>query len=125
MAEIGDHVEIASTKVGQPARSGVVTAVTSQMLSVRWASGQESTLVPASGSVIVVGHEGKQPAGRLKAVVTKRTAQKTSAAKAPVRAKRATNGKAKAKKATKTVTAHKPAETRASATTSASKKRAR
>ena len=125
MAEIGDHVEIASTKVGQPARSGVVTAVRGQMLSVRWASGQESTLVPASGSVTVVGHGGKQPAGRRKAAVTKRTAQKASAAKAPVRAKRATNGKAKAKKATKTVTARKPAATKASATTSAPRKRAR
>jgi hypothetical protein len=125
MAEVGDHVEIASTKVAQPARSGVVTAVRGQMLSVRWASGQDSTLVPASGAVTVVGHEGKQPAGRRKAAVTKRTAEETSAAEAPVTAKRSTNRKARAKKATKTVTANKSAETKTSATTSAPKKRGR
>ena len=53
MVAIGDRVRVESAKA--PAREGVVTAVAGALLRIRWASGQESTLVPAPGSLTVLG----------------------------------------------------------------------
>lgn len=55
MADIGDRVRVASTKVSQAPRDGVVTGVVGSLLRVKWATGEESTFVPAMGSLIVVG----------------------------------------------------------------------
>ena len=51
MANIGDRVQALSPKLGQPPREGVVTGVSGRLRRVRWSSGEESTIVPAVGSV--------------------------------------------------------------------------
>ena len=55
MADIGDRVEVASTKVGQAPRDGVVTGVIGSLLRVKWSTGEESTFAPKMGSLSVVG----------------------------------------------------------------------
>jgi hypothetical protein len=53
--EIGDQVRIESTKVGGAPRAGIVIAVIGQLLRIRWATGEESTVVPGPGAVAVIG----------------------------------------------------------------------
>jgi hypothetical protein len=55
MADIGDRVQVASTKVGQAPRDGVVTGVIGSLLQVKWSTGEESTFAPKMGSLSVVG----------------------------------------------------------------------
>ncbi|MHB1488208.1 MAG: DUF1918 domain-containing protein [Acidimicrobiales bacterium] len=55
MADIGDRVQVPSSKLGQPPRDGVVTGVTGHLVRVKWSSGEESTVVPAVGSLVVIG----------------------------------------------------------------------
>jgi len=55
MADIGDLVQVASTKVGQAPRDGVVTGVIGSLLQVKWSAGEESTFAPQMGSLSVVG----------------------------------------------------------------------
>jgi hypothetical protein len=52
MVKIGDRVLLSSTK--GPNREGVVTAVTGSLLRVRWPSGEETTVVPAPGTLTVL-----------------------------------------------------------------------
>ncbi len=59
MVEVGHRVQLAPAKVGRRPRSGVVTAVRGQMITVRWDSGEQSTVVPASGTLSVQGHKPK------------------------------------------------------------------
>jgi hypothetical protein len=64
MVDVGDRVQLASRKVGQEPRTGVVTGVTGvtgQMIIVRWSSGEESRLVPGPGALTVVGPETVAP----------------------------------------------------------------
>jgi hypothetical protein len=56
-AEVGDRVQVPSTKVGEAPRDGVVTGVTGSLLRVRWSTGEESTVVPSMGSLAVVGKQ--------------------------------------------------------------------
>ena len=59
MAVVGDRVQVSSRKVGEAPRDGVVTGVTGSLLTVRWSTGEESTVVPSMGSLAVVGkHSG-------------------------------------------------------------------
>jgi hypothetical protein len=60
MPQVGDRVEIASQKGS--ARTGVVTATTGEMVSVRWDTGGETTMVPGPGSVTVLGRRRAAPA---------------------------------------------------------------
>ncbi len=60
MVEVGDRVELASAKVERRPRSGVVTAVRGLMITVRWDTGQQSTVVPASGTLSVLGRDGER-----------------------------------------------------------------
>jgi DNA-binding protein HU-beta len=106
MANVGDRVQIASTKVGREPRVGEVTAVQGNLLTVRWESGEESTLAPASGSISVLsGGTGRRPARSVAAprkAATKKATAKKAPAKAPARkapAKKAPAKKAPAKKA--------------------------
>lgn len=55
MPNVGDRVRIASTKVDQAPRDGVVTGVVGQLLRIRWSTGEESTVVPGPGAVAVTG----------------------------------------------------------------------
>ena len=55
MPTVGDRVRVASTKVGQAPRDGVVTGVIGQLLRIKWSTGEESTVIPGPGAVAVVG----------------------------------------------------------------------
>ncbi len=113
MADIGDRVQVASTKVGQAPRDGVVTGVIGSLLRVKWSTGEESTFAPKMGSLIVVGRArsgskrrsspvnartGTTKAGAAKSSATK-TAQSTRAAK-----KAASAGKRPTTRATRSAT---------------------
>jgi hypothetical protein len=52
--KIGDSVEVATQRVGQRPRRGIVTAVRGALIIVRWDSGDETTLIPAAGSLRVI-----------------------------------------------------------------------
>lgn len=80
MPNVGDQVRIASTKVGQPPRDGVVTSVAGHLLRIRWTTGEESTIVPAPGTVAVVG--------QVNAISEKHAPAPAKAAKKPRAAKK-------------------------------------
>lgn len=88
MVDVGDQVEVASNKVGQPKRSGRVTRVSGTLLTVVWDSGGESTFAPGAGAVAVVGR-----ARAVKKAPAKKAAAKKSAAKAPARKASGNKGK--------------------------------
>ena len=71
MPEIGDRVAIAGNKVGQMAREGTVRAKTGNLIRVEWDSGEESTLMPAPGTLTVLRGRAARKAGAKKAMVTK------------------------------------------------------
>lgn len=97
VVDVGDRIQLASRKVGQEPRVGVVTAVQGTMITVQWPSGEQSTVVPAIGSLTVLGREAgarrasSQPAARATRSAgraTTRPASRTTAkkaAKAPAR----------------------------------------
>ena len=93
MAVVGDRVQVPSKRVGQLPREGVVTGVSGGLLRVEWSTGEESTITPASGSLLVVGRV--RPGARK--------------GRAPAKASSKKAGKALAKKAGKGP-AKKPAE---------------
>jgi hypothetical protein len=70
MADIGDRVAVAS-KGGS--RSGVVTGISGAMITVRWDTGGESSLIPGPGVLSVAS--GAKSGG------TKRPAAKKAPAK--------------------------------------------
>ena len=78
MPDVGDRVRVASTKVDQAPRDGVVTGVTGQLLRIRWSTGEESTLVPGPGSVAVIGKAKSSP-GRKASAPAKAAKAKKSA----------------------------------------------
>jgi hypothetical protein len=104
MAVVGDRVQVPSKRVGQTPREGVVTAVTGGLVQVTWLGGEQSTMVPTMGSLVVVG-KAKVRAQK-KAPTKKAPAKKTSstnarpkkvqpkAAKGSARGKRASAAKA-------------------------------
>jgi hypothetical protein len=55
MAAVGDRVQVPSKRVGQAPRDGVVTGVSGSLLRVTWSGGEESTIFPSMGSLVVVG----------------------------------------------------------------------
>ena len=60
MAAVGDRVQVPSKRVGQAPREGVVTGVSGGLLRVTWSGGEESTIIPSMGSLVVVGGEGSR-----------------------------------------------------------------
>lgn len=54
MVEVGDEIELATKKVGHAPRTGTVIAVRDSFVTVRWPSGEQSTLVPSPGTLSVV-----------------------------------------------------------------------
>ena len=70
MVEVGDRIRLSSMK--GPGREGLVTAVTGSLVRVRWLSGEETTVVPAPGTLSVLA------AGE---VVPSKAAQRKGAAK--------------------------------------------
>src|SRR6516165_9499978 len=65
MVKVGDHVEVASRRREQGPRRGVVVAITDSLLTIRWASGEESRFIPGPGYLRVV------PAGKAAPAVVK------------------------------------------------------
>jgi hypothetical protein len=59
MVEIRDRVVVESEKVGDPPRTGVVTAITGQLITIRWDNGGESSLIPSAGSLHVEAQKSK------------------------------------------------------------------
>ena len=73
MVKVGDRIRLSSTK--GPDRDGVVTAVTGSLLRVRWPSDEETTVVPAPGTLTVLA-----PTEPVKEKAhTKKAARKTTA----------------------------------------------
>lgn len=64
MVQIGDRVLIESEKVGDPARSGVVTSVSEHLMGIRWSDGSESSFAPSAGSLRVLGRAKEADASR-------------------------------------------------------------
>ncbi|HTZ07743.1 MAG TPA: DUF1918 domain-containing protein [Acidimicrobiales bacterium] len=97
MPEVGDRVEVPSKRVGQTPRQGVVTAVTGTLLRVAWTTGEESTVMPSMGSLVVVGRgRVPRPSGPARA---KRPARSPATGTARPTSKKTTG--APAKKSTK------------------------
>lgn len=93
MAGVGDRVQVPSKRVGQAPRDGVVTGVSGGMLRVKWSGGEESTILPSMGSLVVIG----KVKARAKKGAPKAVAPAKKAAKAP--AKKAAKGLARDKRA--------------------------
>ena len=94
MVNAGDQIRLSSTK--GPDREGVVTAVAGSLVMVRWASGTETSVIPAPGTLtVVVGVEDALGATVQKAEPESAEAEKTAADK---RAEPDKNAKKKEKK---------------------------
>jgi len=82
VSEVGERVRVQSTKVGQADRDGVVTGVAGRLLTVKWATGEESTFVPGPGSMRVIGKVRKASGKKTTAPAkTARSAPKKDAKK--------------------------------------------
>jgi len=80
MVKVGDRIRLLAGKV--PDREGVVTALTGSMVRVRWPSGEETTVIPAPGTLTVLVSPGDQaPAARRQRAAPKRAAGKKTAAR--------------------------------------------
>jgi hypothetical protein len=95
MVKVGDRIRLSSGK--GPDREGVVTAVTGPMVRVRWPLGEETTVVPAPGTLTVLASSEDQ-------AIAKKAGAKKAATKKTVTAKKAatetTSSKGAAKKTT-------------------------
>jgi len=101
MTRVGDRIRLSANKGTD--REGVVTDVLGSMVRVRWPSGEESTIVPAPGTLTVLSSAAapapKEPAPAApKKAAPKKAAQKKAAPRKAV-AKKAAKKKAAAKKA--------------------------
>ena len=111
MVAVGDRVQVPSKRVGQAPRDGVVTGVSGSLLRVTWSGGEESSIFPSMGSLVVVGkvrvRSKKAAAAAKKAVsqkaVSKKAAKKVAKAPTTKAAKKATkkSGKPPRARATK------------------------
>src|SRR4051794_9839068 len=102
--KVGDRIRLSLGK--GPDREGVVVAITGKMVRVRWGSDEETTVVPAPGTVTVLSSgaapaskaaAGKVTAGK-KASAKKATAKKAAPAKKATTTKKATAKKTPSKK---------------------------
>ncbi|HEY5026582.1 MAG TPA: DUF1918 domain-containing protein [Acidimicrobiales bacterium] len=120
MAVVGDRIQVPSKRVGQAPRAGVVTGVSGAMLRVTWSGGEESTIFPSMGSLMVVG---KVRARTKKAVQAAQAPAKKSVKKSAKPAK-ATKAPSDAKKASKKPS-KKPGKAQRAGATKASKRAGR
>ena len=100
MAAVGDRVEVAAQKGGS--RTGTVTATHDSMITVRWDTGGESSLIPGPGVITVLTRRRSKaptaPAVKKATAATTKAPTAKKAAKAP--AKKAPAKKATVKKTT-------------------------
>ena len=86
MPEIGDQIQVMGTKVDQTARDGVVTEVRGGMVTVQWATGDQSVFVPGPGALTVLGRAKTARKGPVrKAAKTARKGPVRKAAKTALR----------------------------------------
>ena len=80
MVKVGDHIRLSSMK--GPDREGVVTAVTGPLVRVRWPSNQETTLIPAPGTltVLAAGAAGPRTPTKKQGTAKATTGKRKSAA---------------------------------------------
>jgi hypothetical protein len=78
MVKVGDVVEVAARKVGEMPRTGTVTALRGALITIRWDSGAETTLIPGAGTLAVAAPK--------QAVRAKKTSRGAPPPKAPARA---------------------------------------
>ena len=90
MVKVGARIRLSSGK--GPDRDGVVTAVTGSMLRVRWPSGENTMVVPAPGTLTVLGSSGDKASATGERVATKRTAKKAATKKATAGGAKKTKG---------------------------------
>ena len=83
MLKIGYRIRLRSRK--GPDREGVITAVTGSMLRVRWQTEDETTVIPAPGTLTVLAPAPPPVATKsaAKKTAAKKTAAKKTAAKKP------------------------------------------
>ena len=101
MVEVGDEIELSTKKVGQAPRTGTVIAVRERLLTVRWPTGEQSTLVPSPGTLSVVRPVSRKnpktkPSTRSAESETAGARKRRTAAKA-AKVKRASDGTSKKK----------------------------
>jgi hypothetical protein len=84
MVQVRDVIEIAPRKVGQATRRGTVKAVQGALLTIAWDSGEETSLVPAAGSMTVLGR-GTQPGRKVSSSAKARPRGSSTASGAAVR----------------------------------------
>ncbi len=82
MIKVGDRIRLSSMK--GPHREGVVTALTGSLVRVRWPSGEETTVIPAPGTLTVLAAGKAAP---------RKAAKNRGAAANPAEAKRKTASK--------------------------------
>jgi len=77
MPEIGDRIRMHAVKVDQAPREGVVTGVSGTLLRIKWSTGEETSMIPGPGSLMVIGKvrkaSGKKAAAPAKAVKSVKT----------------------------------------------------
>src|SRR5688500_12627308 len=93
MVDVGDEIELSTKKVGQAPRTGTVIAVRERLVTVRWPTGEQSTLVPSPGTLSVV-----RP-GRRKIAKTKPSPKSAESEKAASRKRKTATKAAKTKRA--------------------------
>jgi hypothetical protein len=101
MVEVGDEIELSTKKVGQAPRAGTVIAVRELLVTVRWPTGEQSTLVPSPGTLSVVRPVGRKnektkPSTKSAESETASTRGKPTPTKTP-ETKRASDGTSKKK----------------------------
>ncbi len=102
MAGVGDRVQVPSKRVGQAPRDGVVTGVSGGLLRVRWSSGEESTITPSMGSLVVIGKvkvRAKKSTGATKAPSKRAAKAPSKTTKGSAKADRVRTAKASSKRA--------------------------
>src|ERR1700722_7841390 len=87
MAIVGDRVHVASRKLGQPEREGVVTGTSGRLIQVRWSTGEESTIVP--GGSVSVGGKARVSTTARRTTGTAKTTRSAPAKRAAAPAERA------------------------------------
>ena len=71
MADVGNRITVASK--GGP-RAGVVTAVNGAMITVRWDSGGETSIIPGPGVFSVLTSQRRTPSARTRPTISGATA---------------------------------------------------
>ena len=101
MVEVGDEIELSTKNVGQAPRTGTVIAVRERLVTVRWPTGEQSTLVPSPGTLSVVRPVSRKntqtkPSTKSAESETAASRKRTAATKA-AKTRRASDGTSKKK----------------------------